>query len=80
MRRVFVTKRTKQVVLVASESYPRVAEVDLEEEIGDDEDNQRDQQEHNATSDATRNPTCRCSRPARSFRCMWRRSLRSRAR
>lgn len=54
---MFVTKRTKQVVLVAPESDPRVAEVDLEEEIGDDEQHQRDQQEHNATSAATRNPT-----------------------
>lgn len=57
MRRVFVTKRTKQVVLVAPESDPRVAEVYLEEEIGDDEENQRDQQEHNAMSDATPNLT-----------------------
>lgn len=49
MRVVFVTKRIKQVVLVASESNPRVAEVDLEEKVGDNEKDQRYQKNHNAT-------------------------------
>ena len=77
MRLVFVTKKSEQVVLVASESNPCVTEVDLEEEIGNDKENQRYQKEHNATIERTPNQTCRRSLRARSFHCTTRRFLRS---